>query len=148
MCVRGVMNFVHSFAVLCNTTKWNDNVKFCVVWKTWTTTADVLNFYFTFFCCVPDSARSQFWHWVRNKVNDSTVCIGKMQNDFLIILGVAVIDGSFKTPQWQSKSGYLKHYFKEHRESNVSRTRTRHIDLCQSSNPDRLIRSVTGLTLG
>ena len=41
---RALYLFVNFFAVLCKATTWND--QFCVVWRTWTTTAIFLKFYF------------------------------------------------------------------------------------------------------
>ena len=41
---RVLLLFVHFFAVLCKTKMWND--QFCIVWWTWTMTANFLKFYF------------------------------------------------------------------------------------------------------
>ena len=50
--------FVHFFAVLCQTTTWNE--QFCVAWRTWTTTANFIKFYFKFIAVSQIQFRDSF----------------------------------------------------------------------------------------
>jgi len=58
-CARALWFLVHFFAVLCTTTTC-EMTKFCVGWRTWTTTANFSHFYLEFNAFVAYSAGASF----------------------------------------------------------------------------------------